>query len=150
MVDGGSTADAHVAGGGDAAVFSGGMTWKYDGTMHTANIVLGSRRKDTIIDFLEVVGAEGTTGDGVAIAISDVTPNNPNTIGGTYTCPGTTNQILIFTYNLTGSASPMSCTIVLTQAGVAGSQNAVGTFEAVLSNGHNITEGMFDTPVMAQ
>ena len=134
------------AGGTDASVFRGGMSWKYDGVLHTAQVVMAARRKDSTIDFLEIIGAQ-STGDGLAIAISDTTANNPNTIGGAYVCPSARNAIVIFTYNVTGANSPMSCMVTLAQAGVVGSQNAVGTFSAVLSNGKSITEGMFDAPV---
>jgi hypothetical protein len=125
------------------------MTWKYDGDLHTAIVVMGSRKKDPTIDFLEIIGAD-SGGDGLALAVSDTTANKATPIAGMYTC-GTapsTGVFVIFTYNATGATSPMSCTINITKAGVVGTDNAVGTFSAVLSNGKSITEGMFDTPVV--
>jgi hypothetical protein len=137
--------DAKVS-GADARPSNGSLTWKYDGTMHTADSTTALRRKDATFDFLEIVAAQ-STGDGVAFNVSDLNPSDSVMITGTHDCPGTNVISVELTYNVTGSDSPMSCTIMLTQPGMAGVQHAVGTFEAVLSNGKAITEGQFDIPI---
>jgi hypothetical protein len=132
--------------GADARPSNGSFTWKYDGTMHTANSTTALRRKDATFDFLDITAVQ-STGDGVGFIVSDLDPNDTFMITGSHDCPGTNVISVEFTYSATGSDSPMSCTIVLTQPGMAGVQHAVGTFEAVLSNGKAITEGQFDIPI---
>lgn len=152
---GGSSSDGGTADSGGTvdsratprdAGAQGTMTWKYDGVLHSANSITAIHNKTGVIDTLDLIGAQ-STGDGVGILISDLNPNDAITITGTYTCPGTNVIELELTYNLTGSTSPMSCSLSVVQPGTAGAEHAVGTFEAVLSNGHAITEGMFDTPI---
>jgi hypothetical protein len=145
-VDAASTIDGRASNNGDAGGARGTLTWKYDGVMHTADSITAMHMKTGIIDLFEIIGAQAT-GDGIGIELSDLNPNDAVMITGTYNCPGTNVIELLFTYNVTGSNSPMSCTVTLTQPGMAGVQNAVGTFEAVLSNGKAITEGTFDTPL---
>jgi hypothetical protein len=138
--DGAARADARGSGG------QGTMTWKYDGTLHAATSITTMHRKDAIIDLLELIAVESST-DGVGIIVTDLNPNDTTMITGTYQCPGTNVIEVEMTYSATGANSPMSCTVTITQPGMAGVQNAVGTFEAVLSNGKAVTEGMFDTPI---
>jgi hypothetical protein len=144
IADSGSTVDSRVP-AGDAGA-QGLMTWKYDGVMHSANTITAIHMKTAVIDTLDIVAGQ-STGDGVGINIADLDPNDSITITGTYHCPGTNVIELLFVYNVTGSNSPMSCTVTVIQPGMAGAEHAVGTFEAVLSNGKAITEGMFDTPI---
>jgi hypothetical protein len=146
--DGGPGADARPGGAPDAAGSNlGAMSWKDGGAQRVSQVVIATRRKETGIDFLELIGAT-SSGDGLAIAISDVTPGKTTPLSGRYTCGTTGNVYVIFTYNATGAASPMNCTIDLAQAGTAVAEHAVGTFSAVLSDGRSLTEGRFDTPVM--
>jgi hypothetical protein len=129
----GNLADGH-GGGPDLSPFHGGMVWKYDGVMHAAQVVIAQRRKDATIDFLEIIGAEAS-GDGLAVVLSDTTANKPAPLSGAYACPGMGGLYVQLTYNATGSNAAMSCAINVTQAGVVGTQYAVGTFSGVLAYG---------------
>jgi hypothetical protein len=144
VADSGGTVDSRAT-PRDAGA-QGTMTWKYDGVLHSANSITAIHMKTAVIDTLDLVAAQ-STGDGVGIILSDLNPNDAITITGTYACPGTNVIELELTYNATSSSSPMSCSLTVVQPGTAGAEHAVGTFEAVLSNGKAITEGMFDTPI---
>ncbi len=142
---GGSTTAACTIDGGS-------LTWTADGVNQVAGVVETTCTTDGAFAGIEVVGGE-SSGIGIAILLEA-----QGTVVGTYDCGSTaTNQDVIFTYTGDsgagggGTATPVSCTVTVANAGTPGGVKAKGTFSAVLSlsggGTTTITNGVFDVPV---
>ena len=98
-------------------------------------------------DFIEIIGASPTNGYGVGIVVVSYTGAPRRT----YHCKndaGISALYVAFTYRGTVD----DCTITIDNAGTPGGAHATGSFSATASGLEggtiDVTNGMFDTPVM--
>jgi len=136
--DGGATGDTGIAA-------NGVLTWKEGGTVHSAPFAAAAMARSSMLDLLQITGAEPTIGLSFGIAVRP-----PPLVAGSYACGGAGYPIVSFTY--TGTEGEMfSCAIELTSVGTVTGAHAVGRFSATLGvpggGSKVITDGQFDIPV---
>jgi hypothetical protein len=136
-------------GGGTGTPSARHVTWDDNGVEVKGLVALGVRASSGMTDSLEVIGSNAS--EGIALAVTALQPLGPQT----FTCNQTSNGQSVSVTTSGPDAGPelatQSCSVVLTEIGMAGGGRAVGTFVAVinLSDGGSktITNGSFDVPV---
>jgi hypothetical protein len=133
---------------------SGPFSWRDNGTLQCATLVLTGRQTATVADNLEIDTATASTG--IDLLMSSY--NGP--LGGTYSCQtgnGTTEpNVLMEITGLArrGIAAASSCTITISfTTDSAGVQHAQGTFSGTVTGDGGtdlITDGMFDVTIAQQ
>ncbi|HEX3901826.1 MAG TPA: hypothetical protein VH853_03185 [Polyangia bacterium] len=126
----------------------GTMTWDDNGTPQCGTVSIAERTTSTSEDSIEIIGASPTDAYGVGIVVVSFTSA---LLGGTYHCKndaGISALYVSFTYRGTVD----DCTITIDNAGTSGGAHATGSFSATVSGVDGgtieVTNGMFDTPVM--
>jgi len=150
--DGGVSGCAPATGTSGTSV--GTFSWRDNGTLQCATLVLTGRQTATVADNLEIDTATASTG--IDLLMSSY--NGP--LGGTYSCQtgnGTTEpNVLMEITGLArrGIAAASSCTITISfTTDSAGVQHAQGTFSGTVTGDGGtdlITDGMFDVTVAQQ
>jgi hypothetical protein len=135
--DGGGTFDTGVASGGT-------LTWKENGTAHTALFAAAALARNSTLDVFQISGGDAT---GVGISFGIAT-RPPPVVTGSYNCGGAAYPIISFSYTGVDPQQPLTCTIDLTSVGLTTGSHAIGTFTASVpvSGGgtKTLTEGRFD------
>ena len=152
---GGGGASACPALVGAAGTSLGTLSWRDNGTLECAALVLAQRNPATLADTIEI-DAPSTTDHAIDIALSSYT----GPLGGTYSCQtgnGTSapNVMLEVTGLETGGFAAMSdCTVTISfTTDSAGTEHAQGTFSGTLTGDGGtdvITDGTFDITVTLQ
>ena len=136
------------AGGHDAAVPTGEITWLDDGTPHALAIGLATSLMGNMTNSLEIVGVDPQGTYSLAISVG-----GPMALGGTYPCAFANGNIVEITYTQR-ALQPTTCTVMLTLMTEAdGKQHATGTFSFDITGDagtRSITDGHFDIPVMME
>jgi hypothetical protein len=149
---GNATGGGGKGGGGGSAACTpiipgdGVMTWDDNGLPECGTITVTGRMTSSTQDFIEIIAAT-TTGIGVGLTVVSYT----GALGGTYTCKndaGVGALYVDFTYR----GTVQSCTIKIDDPGTPGGAHATGsfsgTFNATDGGSIEVTNGIFDTPVM--
>jgi hypothetical protein len=117
------------------------LSWKENGTAHSALFPSAALARSATLDLLEIAGAETTLGLAFGIGVKP-----PPIVAGSYACGGAAYPIVSFAYGQDGVS--MTCTLDLTSVGLDADGRAVGTFSASISvtggGTKSITEGKFD------
>jgi hypothetical protein len=134
--NGGSTNDGGVPPGG------AGLSWKDNGTMLTATFATGTRTKSSMLDMLQVVGANSAE-RAVALGVS----TRPPLVPGTYTCNASATNGVVVTIVVDEATMWSGCTITIGTLGETTGTRATGSFSATFTDAGNtktVTDGLFD------
>lgn len=135
---------------------SGMMTWKDNGALECAFVVLAVRTTATLADTLELDAVTASTGTAPNLGVDIALSSYSGPLGGTYTCqPGNGSQANVMFEVLgqrtTGFAAMSDCTVTIElSADGTGAQRARGTFSGTVTGTggtDTVTDGSFDLSV---
>ena len=146
----GSSGNGNPGGAGGTGTSSGRqVTWVDNGIAETGLVALGVRASSGMTDSLEIIGSNA--GEGITLAVTAPQPLGPQTFICNQTSSGQSVSVTTSGPDAGPELATQSCSVVLTEIGMAGGGRAVGTFSAVimLSGGGSkvITNGSFDVPI---